>query len=82
MKRLPVERISATNVAGEIQEGLWSTNIHETFMLAGGVKAGIYDLTQTPWHNCPSVGAGWCPPRATRTFGKFLAKWVLITILR
>jgi hypothetical protein len=34
VKLLPVERISATSVVGEVREGLWSTNIHETFMLA------------------------------------------------
>jgi hypothetical protein len=34
VKLLPVERIFATSVVGEVREELWSTNIHETFMLA------------------------------------------------
>ena len=32
-------------------------------------------LLSQRWH-----GGGWCRPRPTRTFGKFLAKWVLMTI--
>src|SRR6266446_2079176 len=34
VKLLPVEPVSATSVVGDVREGLWSMNIHETFMLA------------------------------------------------
>jgi hypothetical protein len=41
VKLLPVERISAMSAVEEVREGLWRTNIHETFILARGKGHGF-----------------------------------------